>query len=302
MLGSVVSASILRPIATVLSQSFLFQKAKVIWSDNQFSIGMSLTKIEKAWVGIYLIMKDYARGEFPPTFEDQRIVYDNEISYLKNLPGLAASEATEIYSRKPFLFSERNYQFLKDVVYICRVFETLDIHPPMRLLELGCGNGWMAEILSTMNFNVLGTTISPDEIQQANRRVLSLRVKGIASSLQFMEAPMETVDQSISSADKGTYDCVYVYEALHHAYSWEDTISSSLACLKPGGWLLICREPNLAHTWVSYRISILAKTHEIGMNRKALIKCMKANGFKTIHVLRNNIGLGIAPIWLAARK
>ncbi|MEL7006798.1 MAG: methyltransferase domain-containing protein, partial [Bacteroidota bacterium] len=114
--------------------------------------------------------------------------------------------------------------------------------------------------------------------------------------------PMETVADNLPSGEKSTFDCVYVYEALHHAYSWEDTISSSFECLKPGGWLLICQEPNLIHTWVSYRISVLSNAHEIGMNRRSIIKHMRESGYRTVRILENRIGLGVRPIWLAAQK
>lgn len=292
----------LKSVAEVLSKSFLFESAREIWAKNQFNSRFPLSKLQKAWIGIYLILEHYTQDIFPPTFGDQKTVYENEIAYRESLPGVSEEAAIETAIRKPFWFKTRNYQFLKDVIKICHFFEVLGVRPSMEILELGCGTGWMAEILSLMKFKVTGTTITPNDIKQANQRIESIRIKGIEPTLQFLETPMEFVNQRLPPTEVGTYDCVYVYEALHHAYSWEDTISSSFDCLKPGGWLLICREPNLIHTWVSYRVSVLTKTHEIGMNRKVLMNHMKKTGFRTTRILKNRFSFGVKPIWIAAQK
>jgi ubiquinone/menaquinone biosynthesis C-methylase UbiE len=43
----------------------------------------------------------------------------------------------------------------------------------------------------------------------------------------------------------GPFDAVFVYEALHHAYDWRKACAEAYRCLKPGGWFLLCNEPNL---------------------------------------------------------
>jgi len=289
-------------IADILLDSFLFNGARGIWEKNRLDIGFPLSKLQKIWVGAYVILEHYRKGEFPPTFNDQCAVYENEVAYHDSLPGVSSQEAVEADLRKPFWFGVRDYQFLKDLIKVCRFFEDLNIRPSMKLLELGCGHGWMAESLVLMGFDVTGTTISSSDVKRACKRIESIREKGLEQNLCFIESPMETVADNLPSGEKSTFDCVYVYEALHHAYSWEDTISSSFECLKPGGWLLICQEPNLIHTWVSYRISVLSNAHEIGMNRRSIIKHMRESGYRTVRILENRIGLGVRPIWLAAQK
>ena len=40
----------------------------------------------------------------------------------------------------------------------------LGIGPSNRLLELGCGAGWMAEYFAMMEYDVAGTTIAPPDV------------------------------------------------------------------------------------------------------------------------------------------
>ena len=112
--------------------------------------------------------------------------------------------------------------------------------------------------------------------------------------------PMEQIDRA--RGQRPPYDAVYVYEALHHAFSWREAIEASHECLKPGGWLLICEEPNVLHTFVSYRVSRLANTHEIGFSGSELLRHLRVTGFRPVRVLRNRVGLLVRPHWNAARK
>jgi SAM-dependent methyltransferase len=52
-----------------------------------------------------------------------------------------------------------------------------------------------------------------------------------------------------------SFDGVFVFEALHHAFDWRQAIQASFHCLKEGGWLVLANEPNLLHTYISYRVA-----------------------------------------------
>jgi hypothetical protein len=101
---------------------------------------------------------------------------------------------------------------------------------------------------------------------------------------------------------RGTFDCVFVYEALHHAFDWKQTLRASAAILKSGGWLLIAGEPNRMHTFISYRVATLSRTHEIGFSRSALVKELKASGFSEVKVLQPSFDNRVSPFWIMARK
>jgi SAM-dependent methyltransferase len=179
-------------------------------------------------------------------------------------------------------------------------FERLGIRPPQRLLELGCGGGWMPESFARLGFDVVGTSIAPDDIVDANRRIAGIRATGLPVKLEYLEAPMESIHERV--ADRDPFDAVYVFAALHHAYDWRVTFASVFQCLRPGGWFVIADEPNLIHTFVSYRVARLSNTHEIGMSRKKMQEHLRKVGFSDVVVLRNHLHGFYRTHWLAAKR
>ena len=145
-----------------------------------------------------------------------------------------------------------------------------------------------------------GTSISPTEIGDAQKRIASVRAKGLATPLRFEVAPMESVAETLGARD--TFDVVFVYEALHHAFDWRAAIRSSYEALKPGGWLLLCQEPNVLHTLRSYRVARLSNTHEIGFSKQELIDGLHAAGLKNIVSAGAKMHFWSKPLWVFAQK
>ena len=284
----------------MLAYSPVLKSGRNLWERNQSDWNLPLSKFQKLMVGGHLILKDYADGIFPPTFTDQQKAYDAEIAYRESLPGRALADVRDLEMRKPFWYGSAVKTYMAHFRNLAMAFEKLGVQPPQKLLELGCGTGWMAEFLAQMNFQVLGTSISPSDIEDAQSRKKGLEAKRLDVNLDFRVAPMESVDQAV--ADQMPFDAVFVFEALHHAYDWRRTIEASFACLKPGGWLLIANEPNRLHTFISYRVGRLSNTHEIGMSGNQLRRQMKAVGFRKVRALRNRLSLFVRPHWIAAQK
>jgi len=158
----------------------------------------------------------------------------------------------------------------------------------------------MSEFLALMRFDVLGTSISPFDITDAQQRMESLMAKQLYVKLEFRATPMESVDQAV--CDRIPFDVVIVCTALHHAYDWRQAIQSACHCLKPGGWFIIAQEPNLLHTLISYRVAKLVHTHEIGLSRRDLIRQLEQTGFTKIIILRNHVDFYIRNHWIAAQQ
>ena len=282
-----------------MAQSVFLSKGKRLWEENVENWDLRLTKIEKVQVGLYIILEDFSQGLFPPRFTDQQEAYRNEINLMNSMPGVSTEQAIQLSLSKPFWwdFTERYFQSYS---MLFQDFKKLGVRPPAKLLELGCGGGWMAEFLAITGFDVTATTLAPQIESDGGKRLKSIEAKGLEVKLKYLAAPMETIDTHVS--DRIPFDCVFVYEALHHAYDWKETIGAAFKCLVPGGWLLIAREPNYCHTAVSYRIAKISKTHEIGFTPKELRSELRAAGFTDIQMLRNRMHLLYKPIWMAARK
>ena len=291
---------ILQPIAKILSHSPVLKRGRALWEANEQNWNLPLTVKDKLMAGIYVILQDYSQGIFPPTFTDQQKAYDAEVNYRFSLVGYDTGDYYDESIRKPFVYGKRLRKYVGAFTQMATMMENLGIRPPQKVLELGCGNGWMSEFLALMRYDVVGTSISHHDIHDAEKRVESAKVKNIPVNLRFVTTPMESVNTAVAS--DLPFDCIYVFEALHHAYDWKEAIRSSYASLKPGGWLLLCDEPNVIHIYVSYRVAKLSNTHEIGFSRAALVGQLKEVGFKNIRILKNRWSFGVRTHWIAAQK
>lgn len=289
-----------RTLAKMLARSPFFSKGRQLYEKNRREWNLPLGKFEKLQVGGYLILEDYSQGLFPPRFEDQAKAYAMEIDYRQHLPGvdLAATRQTEL--RKPFWFGPGAIDLLAGFSQLIIHLERLKISPPARLLELGCGTGWMAEFLAIAGFDVVGTSIAQSDIADAQMRLRSVAAKGLAASLRFEIAAMESVAETVGP--RNHYDAALVFEALHHAFDWRRAVRSTFDCLRPGGWLLICNEPNILHTYISYRSAKLVNTHEIGFSRGELLRHLEKTGFTQVKYLSTPFHFWTKKHWIAARK
>ena len=127
-----------------------------------------------------------------------------------------------------------------------------------------------------------------------------MRAKHLKPSLDYVATPMEDVFEA--TREKGPFDAAFAFEALHHAYDWQKACRSAYQALKPGGWFLLCSEPNVLHTFVAYRVAKLSNTHEIGFHKSEVKRVLREIGFGRLKPLQARIGFYFRPFWLAAQK
>jgi SAM-dependent methyltransferase len=289
-----------RKAAGILSKSFFLKSGAELWRNNQTNWYFPLSKFQKILTGIYLILHDYSEGRFPPIYANREITYRGEILYGEDLPGISKSTFDIDEVRKPFLNFQACRKFLSAFTTMVGSFEKHGIRPPGRLLEIGCGSGWTAELLAIIGYQVLGTNLLPQSIELARRRISSLEAKGLSFGLDYKVAPMESVADVLD--EKGSFDGVYVYEALHHAFAWREALQSVYESLKPGGYLFIFDEPNAVHTLSSYRVGRLSNTHEIGFWPGEMKRYLKKIGFSNIHHLKAQYHFYCRPFSLVAQR
>ena len=291
---------LLRKAAGLCSSSFLFRRGRRLWAENAQNWNLSLSRWDKLWCGGYLILSDYASGEFPPRFSDQAEAYKNEIEYNASIPGKSLAEVQEAHATKPFWSAQASAQYLGHFNRLFRVLQQHGVSPPQRLLELGCGSGWLAELLAVAGYSVVGTTISHYDLELAEQKAAAHRCKQLKSKLEFRIAPMESLDAVPEF--RGAFDAAYVFEALHHAFDWRKTFHATASTLRPGGWLVLANEPNRLHTCISYRVAKLSRTHEIGFVKTELVRALGEAGFRDVKVLQPKFDNWITPFWIIARK
>jgi SAM-dependent methyltransferase len=294
-------SKVTRSLAAAIANSFIFAQGRQLYSLNCQDWSYPLSKSQKILVGGYMILRDYAAGKFPPISGDEHEAFEAEKNYVKSLThrGAKLDEVRRYGLQKPFLPDRSGVRYLRHFALLLETLLKLPVAPPAKILEVGCGTGWMSEFLAAVGYQVTAATIDPKDGDAVDRRRASLNAKELNPQLVFRDAPMEYLSDATSI--DGLFDLVFVYEALHHAHDWKKALFEFSKVLRPGGWCLICHEPNRIHTFSSYRLGRLSNTHEVGMSRSAIIRELKRNRFDPPRTICNRFHFWVRPIWLAAQ-
>lgn len=97
--------------------------------------------------------------------------------------------------------------------------------PPARVLECGCGPGWLCHLLQKRGYDVTGIDVSPDAVRMAEEHSM------------FADAPPPTfrVADSEDLPFEDEFDAVLFFDSLHHSVDEQAAIHSAYRALKPGG-------------------------------------------------------------------
>jgi SAM-dependent methyltransferase len=109
---------------------------------------------------------------------------------------------------------------------VCRALAQVPWHGPMRLFELGCGNGSVASLLSSQGYEVVGIDASVEGIQQANSRYPTIRLE-LGSAYDDLPARY------------GTFQAVLSLEVVEHLYAPREFAANVFRLLEPGGTAII---------------------------------------------------------------
>ena len=116
------------------------------------------------------------------------------------------------------------------------VAQALALPPDRRILDVGCGSGWLSEYFARLGYDVTGIDISPDLVEVARERVervpygtdheTPLRCRFLVQDVEG--APLEE-----------QFDAVVCYDSLHHFEDERAVIRNLAAMTKYGGSLFI---------------------------------------------------------------
>lgn len=158
-----------------------------------------------------------------------------------------------------------------DLGNIAAIFHLLG-EPPARVIELGCGVGWLSIMLARRGFDVMGVDISPDAIAagEAQRDALGLH------RLEFQVADYENL-----TADDASFEAAIFFSSLHHAEDEAAAMQNAHRILKPGG-MLIAFEPGEGHGGTAHSRRAVEEfgVHEKDMPISKILALGKAAGFR----------------------
>jgi len=109
--------------------------------------------------------------------------------------------------------------------------------PPCRILECGCGLGWLTYLLAKSGYEVVGQDVNAKAVELARNhpmfRDLDRRPAFVQSD--FEQLPFDN-----------EFDAVIFFDSLHHSIDMQLAINRAFRALKQRG-TLIASEPGLGH-------------------------------------------------------
>ncbi|MCP9915820.1 class I SAM-dependent methyltransferase [Cyanobium sp. ATX 6F1] len=99
---------------------------------------------------------------------------------------------------------------------------------PLRVLDLGCGNGWLSGWLAGRGFQVVGVDPSASGIAEARRAHPQLRFEPLIATPQLLE-----------TLGEAPFDLVVSLEVVEHCYAPRDWAAAAFSALRPGGQLIV---------------------------------------------------------------
>lgn len=151
-----------------------------------------------------------------------------ETNWFDNL----SPELKDVWLRKPFTATNG-----EDLATLAAIVSLLP-PPPLRILDVGCGNGFLSNTLSLCGYEVEGTDICKSLIQNNIFNVWE------NSYAEFTVMDWDHLPTS-------SYDVIIFVSALHHSRNLNVTLKSCFDALTPCG-LFIASEPGIFHTGAKY--------------------------------------------------
>ena len=141
---------------------------------------------------------------------------------------VGSSRAFDEYSRRVFGANFGQHGF-SDINQIQKMLDLLKLNESSKVLDIGCGNGKMAEYISdSTQASVTGIDYIPEAIDQA------IRLTQNKSRLDFKVVNLEFLDFKPES-----FDAVIAVDTIFFGRAMEATISGLNRILKPGGKMAV---------------------------------------------------------------
>lgn len=168
---------------------------------------------------------------------------------------------------------------------------TGSIRPETRILDVGCGNGYICGEFLKRGCNVVGIDLSPSGIEIARQSHVGGRFEILAAD-----------DQLLATLGEDPFDLVISTEVVEHLYDPRAYALGCFGALKTGG-KFICTTPyhgylknlaiSVAERWDQHADPLWDGGHIKLWSRRTLTQLLEETGFRQIQCR----GIGRAP-WL----
>jgi SAM-dependent methyltransferase len=159
----------------------------------------------------------------------------------------------------------------------------LDLRPGQRILDVGCGPGWLCEYFARLSYDVTGLDVSPSMVETAYRRLRSVPY-GVdyQTPLQYRFLTHDVEDMPLPEV----FDAIICYDSLHH-FEDEGTVIRNLAEMLDYGGLLFILEGDKPPEGSDSETELLAVMEKYGtlespFSRDYLLKLLGDNGLAIV--------------------
>jgi ubiquinone/menaquinone biosynthesis C-methylase UbiE len=159
--------------------------------------------------------------------------YDSSIRAAQNYVSNIPDHAKDYLLRKPFLCTPDKSQFYTDMYDALSLIQELNIKSAGKILEVGCGSGWMTEILIGLGYEV-------DALEPC-KDILNIAIKKIDTFSKHLQITpkvnfyCETLEECILQGS--IYDGIIFYATLHHMVDEVKCLKKCYSLLCNGGIL-----------------------------------------------------------------
>ena len=140
--------------------------------------------------------------------------------------------------------------------------------PPARVLDLGCGTGWLSWILQSSGYHVTGVDIAPRAVELAQAYVAQMAMPDHIE----VGVPVFLASPADALPFDSEFDAAIFFDSLHHVPDERSAIMAVARALKPGG-VLLTSEPGRGHAAASAAVvekfGVTERDMPVGRIRKA---------------------------------
>ncbi|HEV2826624.1 MAG TPA: methyltransferase domain-containing protein, partial [Pyrinomonadaceae bacterium] len=160
---------------------------------------------------------------------------------------------------------------------------TLALPAGAKILDVGCGSGWLSEYFARLGYQVKGVDISPDLIEMSRERVARVPY-GVDHQTPLL-CEFAVHDIELTALDE-KFDLVICYDSLHHFQDERAVMRHVAAMLEVGGLLFILegQKPDDDSSTADELRSVMREfgTLESPFSTDYLRALVSANGFAVV--------------------